>query len=179
MSEYCISLFGGDGVDWEKVSCVAVVTTELDPALAVSGEREDLRLYRDLETARCCHNDDLQSAHWERQLISEADPWMRPRTVYKPRHVRTKQLRLCYLPFWWWDLKCVLLIKLKAQTNMVYMYYMHYKIQTHPWVLSNTQQTSTLKSSRIEYTGCQFDCRKYTLISRDLNKFFLYRTEAF
>lgn len=176
MSECCIALFRGDGVDWEKVSCVAVVTAELDPALAVSGEREDLRLYRDLEAACCCHNDDFQSAHWERQLILAADPSMRPRTVYKPRHVRTKQLRPYYLPFL--DSKCVLL-KGHKQTWFACLN-MHCKIQTHPWVLSNTEQTFTFKSSHLStHLGWHPGCERYFLNSWDLHKFFLYCTEAF
>lgn len=113
--ECCFALFWGDGVDWEKVSCVAVVTAELDPALAVSGEREDLRLYRDLETACCCHSDDLQSAHWEQRLISVAVPWTRPHALYKPRRVRTKQLRPYYLYSDGWDSKCVLLTQLRLK----------------------------------------------------------------
>lgn len=62
MSECSIALFGGDEVDGEKVSCVAVETAQLDPVLAVPGDREDLKLHTDLETACCCHNDDLQRA---------------------------------------------------------------------------------------------------------------------
>lgn len=182
MSECCIALFGGDGVDWEKVSCVAVVTAELDPALAVSGEREDLRLYRDLETACCCHNDDLQSAHWEQWLISAADPWIRPHALYKPRRVRTKQLRPYYLYPDELDSKCVLLIQLRHKQTWCTCLNTHYKIQTHPWVFSNTQQTSTPQSSHIEYTQVAnlvaegtFRAETYTLFCTVLKIFWAKR----